>query len=148
MADLLFEAHADLHHFSSALVVSCLLICKTQIPGCICLSPPVSDLVGDDELLIIVIDGLTGVAKSDIGQAQVAQIGSLTPLIPDLAGDDEPLLLVIDGLPVVPKGGVGIAPLLSPGIWQAEESDYDIGTEGRWTRLLQIIFILDGPFLF
>ena len=70
------------------------------------------------------------------------------PPVSDLVGDDELLIIVIDGLTGVPKGGVGIAPLLSPGIWQDEESDYDIGTEGRWTRLLQIIFILDGPFLF
>ena len=71
VADLSFEAHADLHQFNSAPEISCLLICKTQIPGCIRLAPPVPDLAGNGQMLLVVLDGLPGVAQGGVGQSQL-----------------------------------------------------------------------------
>ena len=58
----------------------------------------VADLTGDDQRLLVVLDGLVHLAEVGIGIAQVAQVGALAAAVADLTGDDQRLLVVLDGL--------------------------------------------------
>jgi len=69
MSDFLFIVYAYLHHFSSALEISCVLIFQAQIPASIFLTPSVPDLSCDDKPLLVVIDGLPGIAQGGVGQS-------------------------------------------------------------------------------
>ena len=60
-------------------------------------------------MLLVVLDGLAGVAQIRVGHAQVAQHGAFAPSVPDLASDGQCLLVVLDGLAGVAQVGVGAA---------------------------------------
>ena len=70
----LSEFDADLHQICSSPEISCLLIFEAQIPAGICLTTLVPYLSGDGKLLLVVFDGLAGLAQSSVGYAQVAQV--------------------------------------------------------------------------
>ena len=75
----------------------------------------VADLTGDDQRLLVVLDGLVHLAQVAIGIAQVAQVVALAAAVADLTGDDQRLLVVLDGLVHLAEVAIGIAQVAQVG---------------------------------
>ena len=72
-------------------------------------APPVADLLGDGQGLLVVLDGLLWFTQVRIGQAQVAHPGPLLPPVPDLFCDRQRALVILDRRLRVAQGEVDVA---------------------------------------
>ena len=86
-----------------------------RLPRSVALAAAVADLTGDDQRLLVVLDGLVHLAQVAIGNAQVAQVVALAAAVADLTGDDQRLLVVLDGLLHLAEVGIGIAQVAQVG---------------------------------
>ena len=70
---------------------------------------PFADLAGNHERLLVVFDGVVGLAKVRMGDAQVAEGVAFPPPVADLAGDFKAFLVVLDGAAWLPKTRIRVA---------------------------------------
>ena len=70
---------------------------KSLVTQGVALAAPVADLAGDDQALLVELDGRARLAEVGVGDAEVAQGVALAAPVADLAGDDQPLLVELDG---------------------------------------------------
>ena len=82
---------------------------QAQVPKRVSFSPPVANLAGDGEMLLVELDGAAGLAQIRVGVAQVAQDASFSSPVANLAGDDELLLVELDGAAGLAQSCVGNA---------------------------------------
>ena len=106
VADLAFVRHADLHQLGRTPWVA-LLMCQPEVPGVIRFPLPVPDLAGDDQRLLVVVDGPLRLPEATVGDPQVAQGSPLPPAVADLAVDGQRPLVVVDGTQGLPQTEVG-----------------------------------------
>ena len=90
-------------------VVEAVQVGAAEVAQVVALASPVSDLAGDGQRLVVVLDGLVVLPEVAVGAAEVAQVGALALPVSDLAGDGQRLVVVLDGLVVLPEVLVGVA---------------------------------------
>ena len=56
-------------------------MCASKVGETKALTPAVADLTSDGEVLLVVLDGLTGLPQGGVGEAQVAERVALTPTV-------------------------------------------------------------------
>ena len=98
MTYLPLEFDKYFHQIYSSLEVSCFLIIEAQVPAGNRLTTSVSDLAGDLQGLLEVIDCLDGLAQVGVGKPKVAQVGSFPSLVSNLAVYGQSLVVVLDCL--------------------------------------------------
>ena len=82
-------------------------ICTAQVAQVRSFAPSVPDLAVDCQRLIVVFDGLSGLAQMEISVTQVSQVVSFALPLPDLAADRQCLLVIFDGLSGIAQMEIG-----------------------------------------